>query len=217
MKNILRKLVIITFSLVAANLAVAVEEVPVEDFFKRSPFTSFQLSPDGKFLAAISPINNRRNIAVIDLETREARAITGMQDRDISGFSWANNDRILFYIDTDGNESFGIFAVNKDGSGLKTLIKPAETQIKEGSFIVKTASVINRLKEDPKHVLVSTPRQDNGMVIQDVKKMNILNGRQTTVELNPGNVAGWLTNEDGDVIGAVPQARAGRLDDDGRI
>ena len=203
MKNILRKLVIITFSLVAANLAVAVEEVPVEDFFKRSPFTSFQLSPDGKFLAAISPINNRRNIAVIDLETREARAITGMQDRDISGFSWANNDRILFYIDTDGNESFGIFAVNKDGSGLKTLIKPAETQIKEGSFIVKTASVINRLKEDPKHVLVSTPRQDNGMVIQDVKKMNILNGRQTTVELNPGNVAGWLTNEDGDVIGAV--------------
>jgi dipeptidyl aminopeptidase/acylaminoacyl peptidase len=210
MKNILRNLAIITFSLVAANLAVAVEEIPVEDFFKRSPFTSFQLSPNGKYLAAISPINNRRNIAVINLETREARAVTGMQDRDISGFSWANDERILFYMDTDGNESFGIFAVDKDGSDTRVLIKPAETQMKEGSFIVRTASVINRLKEDPKNVLVSTPRFDNGMVIQDVKKMNILNGRLRTVELNPGNIGGWLTNEAGDVIGAVSFAEGKR-------
>lgn len=203
MKNTLRSLLIVVFWLGIANVAMAVQEIPVEDFFKRPQFTGFQLSPDGKYLAAISPINNRRNIAVIDLETREARAVTGMRDRDISGFSWANNDRILFYMDTDGNESFGIFAVNRDGSGMRALIKPAETQISEGSFVVRTASVINRLKDDPKHVLVSTPRFDNGMVIQDVKKMNILSGRLTTVELNPGNVGGWLTNEDGDVIGAM--------------
>ncbi|MBT8106819.1 MAG: S9 family peptidase [Gammaproteobacteria bacterium] len=197
---------IVLIGLGFAGAAVAVEEIPVEDFFKRPEFTSFQLSPDGNFLAAISPINNRRNIAVINLETREARAVTGMRDRDISGFSWANNDRILFYMDTDGNESFGIFAVNKDGSGIRTLIQPAETQVEGGSFVVKTAAVINRLKDDPKHVLVSTPRFDNGMVIQDVKRMNIQTGRLRNVELNPGNVGGWLTNEDGDVIGAMVMA-----------
>ena len=203
MKNTLRSLLIVAIWLGLADVAVAVQQIPVEDFFKRPQFTSFQLSPDGKFLAAITPINNRRNIAVIDLETREARAVTGMRDRDISGFSWANNDRLLFYMDTDGNESFGIFAVNKDGSGVRTLIEPAETQIEGGSFVVKTAAVINRLKDDPKHVLVSTPRFDNGMVIQDVKRMNIQTGRLRTVELNPGNVGGWLTNEDGDVIGSM--------------
>lgn len=203
MIHTIKKLAVIALALVTANAAIAAEQIPVEDFFKRSPFTGFQLSPDGKYLAAIAPINERRNIAVIDLETREARAITGMKDRDISGFSWANDDRILFYMDTDGNESFGIFAVNKDGSGTRTLIQPAATQIQGGSFVVRTASVINRLKEDPKHVLVSTPRFDNGMVIQDVKKMNIINGRLRTVELNPGNIGGYITNEAGDVIGAV--------------
>ena len=203
MIHTIKKLAVIALAIIAANAAIAAELIPVEDFFKRSPFTGFQLSPDGKYLAAIAPINERRNIAVIDLETREARAITGMKDRDISGFSWANDDRILFYMDTDGNESFGIFAVNKDGSGTRTLIQPAATQIQGGSFVVRTASVINRLKEDPKHVLVSTPRFDNGMVIQDVKKMNIINGRLRTVELNPGNIGGYITNEAGDVIGAV--------------
>ncbi|MGB5449728.1 MAG: hypothetical protein WBM80_12460, partial [Woeseiaceae bacterium] len=203
MIHTIKKLAVIALAIVAANVAIAAEQIPVEDFFKRSPFTGFQLSPDGKYLAAIAPINERRNIAVINLETREARAITGMKERDISGFSWANDDRILFYMDTDGNESFGIFAVNKDGSGTRTLIQPAATQIQGGSFVVRTASVINRLKYDPKHVLVSTPRFDNGMVIQDVKKMNIINGRLRTVELNPGNIGGYVTNEAGDVIGAV--------------
>ena len=203
MIHTIKKLAVIALLATVANAAIAAEQIPVEDFFKRSPFTGFQLSPDGKYLAAITPINERRNIAVIDLETREARAVTGMKERDISGFSWANDDRILFYMDTDGNESFGIFAVNKDGTKTRTLIQPAATQMQGGSFVVRTASVINRLKNDPKHVLVSTPRFDNGMVIQDVKKMNILNGRLRMVELNPGNIGGYITNEAGDVIGAV--------------
>lgn len=203
MIHTIKKLAVIALLATVANAAIAAEQIPVEDFFKRSPFTGFQLSPDGKYLAAITPINERRNIAVIDLETREARAVTGMKDRDISGFSWANNDRILFYMDTDGNESFGIFAVNKDGTKTRTLIAPAATQMQGGSFVVRTASVINRLKNDPKDVLVSTPRFANGMVIQDVKKMNILNGRLRMVELNPGNIGGYITNEAGDVIGAV--------------
>ena len=80
-----------------AGTAWAAEEIPVEDFFKRSPYSSFQLSPNGKYLAAISPIRERRNIAVIDLETRQARAVTSVTDRDVNGFMWANDDRLLFF------------------------------------------------------------------------------------------------------------------------
>lgn len=191
--------------LVLAGPALAVEEIPVADFFKRSLFTSFQLSPDGQHLAAVTPIgeNERRNIAVIDLETRKAQAVTGVNDRDVNGYMWANNDRILFFMDKDGNESFGIFAVNKDGSKPRTLIEPAETQVRGGSRIVRTASVINRLEDDPDHVLVSLSRPYQDTVVQDVKKMNIYNGKMQTVERNPGNVGAYLTNDDGDVIGAL--------------
>ena len=189
--------------LMVCNVAMAAKEVPVEDFFKRSGYSSFQLSPDGKYLAAITPVNNRRNIAVINLETREARAVTGIKERDISGFFWANNDRILFFMDKDGNESFGIFAVNKDGSKYRVLIEPAETQIKGGSRIVRTASVINTLKEEDEYVLVSVPRIYQDTVIQDVKKMNIMSGRSSMVERNPGTISGWITNYTGEVVGAI--------------
>jgi dipeptidyl aminopeptidase/acylaminoacyl peptidase len=197
------KLLILIISLPLVGAAWAVEEIPVEDFFKRSPYSSFQLSPDGKYLAAISPIRERRNIAVIDLETRQARAVTGVTDRDVNGFMWANDDRLLFFMDKDGNESFGIFAVNRDGKKAKTLVEPAETQIKQGSFVVRTAFVLNRLENDPDRVLVAIPRLSRNRVIQDVKTMDIRTGRQSIVERNPGNIAGWLTNDDGDVIGAL--------------
>jgi hypothetical protein len=80
-----------------ADASLAAKEVPVEDFFKRSGFSNFQLSPDGTHLAAITPINNRRNIAVIDLKTRKAKAITGVKERDISGFG-QGRQRILRYL-----------------------------------------------------------------------------------------------------------------------
>ena len=106
-------------------------------------------------------------------------------------------------MDLDGNESFGIFAVNRDGSRPKTLIEPAINQIRGGSRVVKTASVLNRLENEDRYVLVSTPRVYHDTVVQDVKKMNIINGRASLVERNPGNISGWITNENGDVIGAI--------------
>jgi len=205
MKRINRYLAALAAALMLAAPAMAVEEIPVEDFFKRSLFTSFQLSPDGKYLAAVTPLfeNDRRNIAVINLETRDATAITGVKDRDVNGYMWANNDRILFFMDNDGNESFGIFAVNKDGSKPRTLIEPAETQIRGGSRVILTASVLNTLEDEEDEILVSVPRQYHDTVVQDVKRMNIYNGNMRGVERNPGNIAGWLPNDEGEIIGAV--------------
>lgn len=206
MHRLLRFISAISITALLVSPAWAAKQVPVEDFFKRSDFSSFQLSPDGKYLAAISPINERRNIAVIDLETREAVAVTGVKDRDVSGFMWANDERLLYFMDKDGNESFGIFAVNRDGSRPKTLIAPAETQIRGGSRVVRTANIIDRLKYEDEYVLVAVPRIYHDTVIQDVKKINIRSGRSTMVERNPGDVAGWYTNDAGDIVGAFELA-----------
>jgi dipeptidyl aminopeptidase/acylaminoacyl peptidase len=203
MQKLMRTAAVLMTAVLLTSTAWAAKKVPVEDFFKRSDFTSFQLSPDGKYLAAISPIGQRRNIAVIDLATRSAVAVTGMNHADVTGFMWANNDRLLYFMDKDGNEAFGIFAVNKDGSRPKTLIEPPETQIRGGSRVIRTAGVINRLKHEPEYVLVSVSRIYHDTVIQDIKKMNILSGRASMVERNPGDIVGYLTNIEGDVIGAI--------------
>jgi dipeptidyl aminopeptidase/acylaminoacyl peptidase len=185
--------------------SIAVDEIPVEDFFKRPKFSSFQLSPNGKYLAAIVPLgpNQRRNIAVLDLETRAAVPVTSIRESDVSAFLWANDKRIIFQMDTDGNESFGIFAVDRDGADPKTLIKPAETQIQSGSFVVRTAYVLNRLKYEDDFILVSTPRLYRNRVIQDVQRMHIYTGHKAMVERNPGDIAGWIYDDRGFVFGAA--------------
>jgi dipeptidyl aminopeptidase/acylaminoacyl peptidase len=81
--------------------------------------------------------------------------------------------------------------------------------VRGGSVVVRTASVLNRLKDDPKHILVSTPRPYKRTVVQDVKRLNIMNGKMRIVERNPGDFVGWFTNDDGVVIGAL-QLRDGK-------
>ena len=176
------------------------EQLPLETFFKKPQFAAFQLSPNGKELAALAPVNDRMNVVIIDLETREARAVTGVSEQDVSGFMWANNERILFFMDKDGSESFGIFAINTDRSMLRTLVEPLEAQLKGGKARIRFTNVISVLEDEPDYVLVSSNarRPSN----PDVFKMNIMNGRQTLVERNPGEVTGWFADWDGNVVGA---------------
>lgn len=178
----------------------AAETLPLETFFKKPQFTNFQVSPNGKELAALAPVGGRLNVVVIDLATRAPRAITGMTSQDVSGFMWANNERILFFMDKDGSESFGIFAVNTDGTLLRTLVEPVEAQLKGGKAVIKITQILDTLDEEPEWVLVSS--NDRRASNPDVFRMNIVNGRKKLVQRNPGNVTGWLVDWDGNVVGA---------------
>jgi len=73
-----------------ASQGVFAEKLPLETFFKNPQFAGFQVSPNGKELAVLAPINDRMNVVILDLETRKPRAITGVTSQDVSGFMWAN-------------------------------------------------------------------------------------------------------------------------------
>ncbi|HMB59063.1 MAG TPA: S9 family peptidase, partial [Xanthomonadales bacterium] len=90
--------------------------------------------------------------------------------------------------------------INTDRSMLRTLVEPLEAQIKGVKSRIRFTNVIDVLEDEPEYVLVSSNarRPSN----PDVFKMNIMNGRQTLVERNPGNVTGWFTDWDGQVVGA---------------
>ena len=141
-------LVALLCALTAQNVYAA--KPGLDHYFKKPDFSGFQLSPDGTHIAGLAPVGERQNIVVINLETKKSRAVTSVKAQDVRGFQWATDDRLIFFMDDDGNESFGIFAVNRDGSRPKTLIEPAETQIRGGSRVVKTAGIINRLKQNTK-------------------------------------------------------------------
>lgn len=188
---------------VASGEPAFAEELPLEDFFKNSQFAGFQVSPNGKELAALAPVNGRMNIVVLDLKTRKPRLITAENEQDVSGFMWATNERILFFMDKDGSESFGIFAVNKDGSEPEVLVEPLDAQIRSGRARIRIVSVIDKLENDPDWVLVSS--NERRAAYPEVFRLNIHNGRTRIVQRNPGDVVGWFTDWDGNVVGAVFQ------------
>jgi len=193
-------LLCLAFLGILAAQNVMAEKLPLDTFFKNPQFAGFQLSPNGKELAALAPVGGRMNVVVIDLETRKPRAVTGVTTQDVSGFMWANNERILFFMDKDGSESFGIFAINTDGTKYRVLVPPLEAQISDGASRVKFTTILDILKDEPDYVLVSS--NERRASSPDVYRMNIQNGRMKIVERNPGNVTGWFTDWDGNVVGA---------------
>lgn len=185
--------------LLGANTSFASKK-PIDHFFKKPEFAGFQISPNGKMLAALAPVNTRMNIIVMDIETRQAQVVTSITSQDVNGFQWANDERLLFNMDIDGSESFGLFAVNVDGSQTRTLAEPAVAQISSGSSVVRVTFVLDLLDSDPEHILVTN--NDRRAAHPDIYKMNIYNGRKNLVERNPGNVSGWFTDWDGNIVGA---------------
>ena len=198
--NFKRYLVIsVLWLAVSANLSMA-EVKGLDHYFKKPQYTGFQLSPNGKELAALAPVNDRMNIAIINLESGAARIVTGMTKQDVNGFMWATDSRPLFFMDKDGSESFGIFAVNADGSKLRTLAPPVDLQITNGQAVIRLTFVLDRLKDDPEHILVvSNQRRAE---FPDVYRMDIMTGRKRMVQRNPGNVQGWFVGYDSNLIGA---------------
>ena len=105
----LKSLAVIAVLALLTTQNLFAEKLPLETFFKNPQFSGFQVSPNGKELAVLAPINGRMNVAIIDLKTRAPRAITGVTSQDVSGFMWANNDRILFFMDKGRQRVFWHF------------------------------------------------------------------------------------------------------------
>ena len=178
------------FLLALGATPLAAKELPVEVFFKNYEFTRVTLSPDGKYLAAIAPYKGSRNLVVIDRATHKSRPVTSLTKHDVSSYQWASNDRLIFSVEADGNESNALYAVNADGTRPKQL-----TEASRGvQLIPRYTRVIDRLREDDRHVLVLSNKRR--LLAPDIYKMNIYTGRKQRLTTNPGDITNWVLDWD---------------------
>ncbi len=164
---------------------VEVPEIPLEDFFKNPLIAAFRISPDGKHYSYLAPWENRLNIFVKEVGSDEATRITEQTDRDISGYFWANDNRLIYLKDDDGDENFYLMAVDFDGKNLKPLTKidGVRTQI------------IDDLQDDKEHMIIGLNKR-NPQVF-DPYRINVDTGEMEQLAENPGNIVGWMTDHDG--------------------
>lgn len=181
------KLYIMTLLIGALSLTSmkAQKQIPLEDFFKNPEKTYFQISPDGKYFSFTAPYENRMNIFVQKIGSKKAVRLTSETDRDISGYFWANKNRILYLKDNGGDENFALYGVDKNGKNMKclTCFENVRTQI------------LDQLDEIPDEVIIGMNKR-NPQVF-DPYRLNIVSGEMTMLAENPGNIQGWMTDHDG--------------------
>lgn len=175
----------ILLDLLSINKTMAQNQIPLEDFFRNPEKSGYQISPDGKYFSFLAPYENRMNIFVQKIGKDKATRLTSETDRDISGYYWANKDRILYLKDNGGDENFAVYGVDKNGKNLKclTCFEGVRTQI------------IDDLRDIPDEIIIGLNKR-NPQVF-DPYRLNIESGEMTMLAENPGNIQGWITDHEG--------------------
>ncbi|MEQ9824314.1 MAG: prolyl oligopeptidase family serine peptidase [Puniceicoccaceae bacterium] len=180
-----------------SSISFASEIPPVADYFQNPTFDRFQLSPDGKYVAALAPYDGFMNVVVVDLETRTPRVLTG-QKLDVTNFYWVSSDRIFYSMNqgesTNANmrNTGSIFGVSVDGSNHKVMVESAIERNRQWGGISGAVSFLHRLPSRDREVLVT--RNDRRSNYPDLYYMDIDSGRLRKFMNNPGYVASYFVD-----------------------
>lgn len=188
-----------------AGFAAPPPELPLETFFADPQASQLQLSPDGRYFVFLTPVHNRMQIVVVDRKVNKRLRITDMKEESVVSVNWIKNSRLLFRQQVKGQESYGIYAVNADGSNLRIL---QQATVRDGEKLANSDDrrgfvLVHDLPSDPDHILVSVGRGVSGL--GDIYKLNVNTERRTLVETNPGKVREWIVDHRGVPRVAVEQ------------
>jgi dipeptidyl aminopeptidase/acylaminoacyl peptidase len=184
--NAIKLLVIMTLVVVSCQQnEQKPPRIPLEDFFKNPEKAYFQISPNGSYISYTAPWESRMNIFVKKIGEDSVKQITFERDRDIAGYLWANNNRLLYLKDEGGNEDYKLYGVDLDGQNQKCLT----------CFPGVRTQIIDDLRDIPDEIIIGLNKR-NAQVF-DPFRLNIVTGDMIQLAENPGNIVGWMTDHDG--------------------
>jgi dipeptidyl aminopeptidase/acylaminoacyl peptidase len=161
------------------------ERIPLEDFFRKPDKIMLRLSPSGRYLAYMEPYERRLNVFVKDMESGEVTRVTGDTRRDIPGYLWANDERLVYAQDRDGDENYRLHAVGRDGSSRLDLTPFEDVK----------CSLVDDLEDVEDEILFQMNRRNKEVF--DVFRLNVKTGDMEMIAENPGNIQSWKTDHEG--------------------
>lgn len=159
--------------------------IPRSVLFGNPDKAAARISPDGKQISYLAPVNGVLNVWVGPIDKpEEARAVTKDTKRGIRSYSWAyTNQHILFSQDENGDEDWHIYRVD---------LKTGET--KDLTPLKKIAARIEEVSHKfPKEILVAL--NDRDPQFHDIYRVNIDTGDKTLVQKNT-EFSGFVTDDD---------------------
>ena len=197
MRLLLRSLLLLAAALPAfAQTAKKPSDITVEQFFKRPDYSQMQLSPNGKLLGAVVPVNGRNNLAIIDVDSKASKVITDFSKVDISSFWWVNNARLCFRVadaqEVTGQFTFrGTFCTDRDGQNVRDFTRLGVTDASTSAdYVRRSITPIRRVRDESGDMIAGIRLRS--LDSQDVYRFNTRTGRSTLLsEDNPGDVREW--------------------------
>ncbi|HHW81020.1 MAG TPA: S9 family peptidase, partial [Bacteroidales bacterium] len=165
----------------------------VADYFAKPEASSFNLSPNGKYLSYMENDpsgNKKRHVYIKEIATGEVNLAIEEKDELIKGYGWINDDRLFYAMDKGGDENFHIYAANIDGTNAKDLTP----------YDGVKAAIINILKDQKDYIIISMNK--NNPQVFEPYKLNVVTGEVEQLYSNddPANpIQGYSFDKDGEL------------------
>jgi dipeptidyl aminopeptidase/acylaminoacyl peptidase len=142
--------------------------LPLENFTKFDQSGGLKLSPDGEYYAVLTGKYGRSAIVFVEIKSKKAvGGVRAQDDCEIDEYHWISPTRLIY---TEAQRQRGnveptptgeIFAVNRDGSGIRLLYgyraeqSTLDTHIARRKASYSSARYLGSLKKDPKSILIA--------------------------------------------------------------
>jgi len=210
------------FALLALAASARADLPPLIDrqlFFGDPEIAGSQLSPDGKFIAFVKPLDGTRNVWVkrTDEPFEAAHPITADTKRPIPGYFWSQDGKfILFVQDQGGDENFNVYAVDPAAAPASGQKVPAAHNLTDAKGA--RAFIYSVPETEPDAIYVGLNDRDKAW--HDLYKVKISTGERTLMRQNTERLTGWVFDRQGQIRLATRSAENGdtevlRVDGDG--
>ncbi len=159
--------------------------IPRSVLFGNPQKASARISPNGKWLSFLAPVDGILNVWVAPVDDlSQAKPVTADKLRDIRGHQWAyTGEHILYSQDKEGDENFHMYATNV-ATGETTDLTPLEKV---------RARVQDISHKFPEELLVGI--NDRNPQFHDIYRVNLITGERQLIQENEG-VAAYVTDDD---------------------
>jgi len=179
--------------------------VPVEILANLPDIRDLSLSPDGQYVAFLSPLKGRQHLVI-----RKTRPVEGErpavfappENAEIVRIDWANEERLILSAmatrkvpTSEGNQPVRfqrLIAINRDGSDAKLLLNRGANT---GGYYLGATPVLQFI--DRENVLALFPT--SGQPEPDVVKLNIYTGLYSRVRKAVNNLSSYIPDPTGQV------------------
>lgn len=179
---------------VAASTGTATASAPLgapalidrDVLFGNPERSSVRLSPDGKYLSWVAPLDGVLNLWVAPANAPgQARAVTADKARGIRDYQWSYRpDTLLYFRDSGGNEDFHLYALDLSSGRSRDL-----------SPYPKTLAKITALSARQPDTIVAA-LNDRDASWHDLYRIDLVSGERRLLRRNDERIARYLLDDD---------------------